>query len=156
MIECPTTACAGACIVHSVGGASALGLVHVWIQIRVSMMVLLTFFVFSVLTHCPRPIFPLFKLALRPGSTPDSRRHRSSISLPRNYVAFSFAKQVRFEHSIRSPSPIITSKREEKHPDIVTSDRQMTRPKVSPQFVVDRSSFALITIAASAAAPRLP
>ena len=63
------------------------------------------FFVFSVWTRRPRPTFPLFKLALRPGSTPDSSRHRSSISLPRNHVAFSFTKQVRFEHSIRSPSP---------------------------------------------------
>ena len=77
---------------------------------------------FLRLFSSPRPIPPppprLFKLALRPGSTPDSSRHRSSISLPRNHVAFlSQAKQVRFEHSIRSPSPTITSKREEKHPD---------------------------------------
>ena len=150
-IECPTTACAGACIVRSAGGASALGLVLIWIQIRASMMVFSSFF--SVWTLRSRPIFPLFKLALRPGSTHDSSQRRSSISLPRNQVAFSFARQVIFEHSIRSPSPIITSKREEKHPDKRQTNDQT---KVSPQFVIDRSSLALIAIAASAAAPRLP
>ena len=49
---------------------------------------------------------PVFQLALHPASTPDSSRHRSLISPPRNHVAFSFAKQVSFEHSIRSPAPI--------------------------------------------------
>ena len=50
--------------------------------------------------------FPLFQLDLRPASTSDSNRRRSSISPPRNHVAFSLAKQVdvRFEHSISSPS----------------------------------------------------
>ena len=132
--------------------------------------------------------FPLFQLALRPASTPDSNRRRSSISPPRNHVAFSLAKQVSFEHSISSPSLLLL--REGKK-NIQTNDRQMTRQKVSPQFVVDRSSarpdcgqrcsaatslataltgtvllpsqmsqiaghVAQITIAASAAAPRLP
>ena len=75
------------------------------------------FFVFSVWTRRSRPIFPFSNLALRPGSSSDSSRLRSSISPPWNHVALSLAKQVRFEHSIRSPSPITTSKREEKHPD---------------------------------------
>ena len=111
------------------------------------------FFVFSVWTRRPRPTFPLFKLALRPGSTPDSSRHRSSISLPRNHVAFSFTKQVRFEHSIRSPSPIITLKREEKHPE-----KRQTNDQTKSFSAVRRRSVlvALIAIAASAAAPRLP
>ena len=108
-------ACAGACIGHSAGEASALGLVLGWIRIRVSMMAF--FFVISVCKTPSSTYFPLFKLANRLGSTPDSSRHRSSISPPRNHLAFSFAKHVRFEHSIRSPSLIITWKREEKHPD---------------------------------------
>ena len=81
--------------------------------------------------------FPLFQLALRPASTPDSNRCRSSISLPRNHVAFSLAKKVSFEHSISSPG--LSLLREGKK-NIQTNDRQMTRQKVSPQFVVDRSS----------------
>ena len=93
--------------------------------------------------------FPLFQIALHPASTPDSNQRRSSISPPRNNVAFSLAKQVSFEHSISSP---ITSRREENHLNKrQTNDQQ----KVSPQFVVDRSSarqLAQISIAASAAA----
>ena len=81
--------------------------------------------------------FPLFQLALRPTSTPDSNRCRSSISPPRNHVAFSLAKQVSFDHSISSPSLILLREGKKK---IKTNDRQMTRQKVSPQFVVDRSS----------------
>ena len=81
--------------------------------------------------------FPLFQLALRPASMPDSNRRRSSISPPRNHVAFSLAKQVSFEHSISSPSLLLL--REGKK-NIQTNDRQMTRQNVSPQFVVDRSS----------------
>ena len=84
--------------------------------------------------------FPLFQLALRPASTPDSNRRRSSISPPRNHVSFSLAKQVSFEHSISSPSLLLL--REGKK-NIQTNDRQMTRQKVSPQFVVDRSSARL-------------
>ena len=103
-------------------GDVALGLVLVWIQIRVSVKVFSSSFQFG---NAVLDLFsPPFKLALRPGSTPDSSRHRLSISLPRNHVAFSFAKQVRFEHSIRRPSPIITSKREEKHPDKRQTDDQ--------------------------------
>ena len=98
--------------------------------------------------------FPLFQLALRPTSTPDSNRRRSSISPPRNHVAFSVAKQVdvSFEHSISSPSLLLL--REGKK-NIQTNDRQMTRQKVSPQFVVDRSSARPDRDWASAAAPRL-
>ena len=81
--------------------------------------------------------FPLFQLALRPASTPNSHQRRSSISPPRDHVAFSLAKQVSFEHSISSPSLLLL--REGKK-NIQTNDRQMTRQKVSPQFVVDRSS----------------
>ena len=81
--------------------------------------------------------FPLFQLALRPACTPDSNRRRLSISPPGNHVAFFLAKQVSFEHSISSPSLLLL--REGKK-NIQTNDRQMTRQKVSPQFVVDRSS----------------
>ena len=81
--------------------------------------------------------FPLFQLALSPANTPDSNRRRSSISPPRNHVAFSLAKQVSFEHSMSNPSLLLL--REGKK-NIQTNDRQMTRQKVSPQFVVDRSS----------------
>ena len=83
--------------------------------------------------------FPLFQLNLRPASTSDSNRRRSSISPPRNHVAFSLAKQVdvRFEHSISSPS--LSLLREGKK-NIQTNDRQMSRQKVSLQFVIDRSS----------------
>ena len=62
------------------------------------------------------------------------------VDLPAQERRFSFAKQVRFEHSRRSPSPTIFSKREEKHQ---ANDRQKTRQKVSPQFVVDHSSAAV-------------
>ena len=99
--------------------------------------------------------FPLFQLALRPASTLDSNRRRSSISPPRNHVAFSLAKQVSFEHSISSPSLLLL--REGKK-NIQINDRQMTRQKVSPQLVTALigSQLAQIAIAASAAAPRLP
>ena len=81
--------------------------------------------------------FPLFQLALRPASTPDSNRRRSSISPPRNHVAFSLAKQVSFEHSMGSSCLFLLR---EGNKNIQTNDRQMTRQKVSPQVVVDRSS----------------
>ena len=51
--------------------------------------------------------FPLFQLALRPASTPDSNRRRSSISPPRNHGAFSLAKQVSCEHSRSSRSLLL-------------------------------------------------
>ena len=135
-IECRTTACAGACIEHSAGGASnsAVELVLVWTRIRVSIMFFLR--VLSLDTSSST-YFPLFQLALRPASTPDSNRRWSSISPPRNHVAFSLAKQVSFEHSISSPSLLLL--REGKK-NIQTNDRQITRQKVSPQFVVDPSS----------------
>ena len=84
--------------------------------------------------------FPLYKLALRPASTPDTSRHRSSISPPRNHVAFSFTRQVSFGHSISSPRLLLL--REGKNLNIQTNDRQiiMTRQKISLQFVIDRSS----------------
>ena len=63
-IECQTTACTCACIVHSAGRASALGLVLVWIRIRVSMMGF--FFVFWVWTRRPRTIFPFPNLLSAP------------------------------------------------------------------------------------------
>ena len=72
--------------------ASALGVVLIWIRICVSMMVF--FFVILVWIRRPRPIFPLFQLALRPASTPDSNRHRSSISPPRNHMSL-FVSQSR-------------------------------------------------------------
>ena len=50
---------------------------------------------------------------------------------------FSFAKQVSFEHSLSSPSLLILREGEK---NIQTIDRQMTRQKVSPHFVVDWSS----------------
>ena len=81
--------------------------------------------------------FPLFQLVLRHASTPDSNRHRSSISPPRNHVAISFAKQVNFEHSRSSPSLFLLREGEK---NIKTNDRQMTRQNVPPHFVVDRSS----------------
>ena len=133
-IECQTTACACACIVHSAGGASSLGLVLVWIRNRVSMM---GFFLRVLSLDTSSSIyFPLSQLSLRPASTPDSNRRRSSISPPRNHVAFSFAKQISFEHSLSSPSLLLL--REGKK-NIKTNDRQMTRQKVSPQFIVDWS-----------------
>ena len=48
-IECQTTACAGACIEHSAGGASnsAIELVLVWTRIRVSIMVFSSCFEFG-------------------------------------------------------------------------------------------------------------
>ena len=45
--------------------------------------------------------FPLFQLALHAWQQPTCR---SSISPPRNHVAFSFTKPVSFEHSLSSPS----------------------------------------------------
>ena len=83
--------------------------------------------------HC---LVHVFQASL--ATMPDSSRHRSSISPPRNRVAFYFAKQVSVEHSISSPSILLL--REGKK-NILTNDRQMTRQKVSPQFVVDRSSI---------------
>ena len=133
-IECQTTACAGACTEHSAGGPSAVELVLVWTQIRVSIMVFSSCFEFG---HVVLTYFPLFQLALRPASTLHSNRRRSLISPPRNHVASSLAKRVSFEHSISSPSLLLL--REGKK-NIQTNDRQMTRQKVSPQFVVDRSS----------------
>ena len=81
--------------------------------------------------------FPLFQLALRPASAPDSNRRRLSISPPRNHVAFSLAKQVSFDHSISRPSLLLLREGKKNNQ---TNDRQMTRQKVAPQFVVDRSS----------------
>ena len=135
-IECQTTACAGACIDHSAGGAStsAVELVLVWTRLCVSIMVFLRVLSLDTLSST---YFPLFQLALRPASTPDSNRRRSSISPPRNHVAFSLAKQVSFEHSISSPCLFLLR---EGNKNIQTNDRQMTRQKVSPQVVVDRSS----------------
>ena len=84
--------------------------------------------------------FPLFQLALPP-PPPQVRLtatiDRSSISPPRNHVAFSFAKQVNFEHSLCSSSLLLL--REGKK-SIHANDGQMTRQKVFPQAVVDRSS----------------
>ena len=135
-IECQTTACADACIEFSAVGASnsAVELVLVWTQIRVSIMVFLRVLSLDKLSST---YFPLFQLALRPASTPDSNRRRSSISPPRNHVAFSLAHQVGFEHSISSPGLLLLWERKK---NIQTNDRQMTRQKVSPQFIVDRSS----------------
>ena len=101
------------------------------------MMVFFFFRVISVWTRCPQPIFP-FSNSL---SALEVRLTAAGIDRDLNHVAFSFAKQVGFEHSIRSPSPIITSKGEGKHPDKRLT--KMTRQKVSPQFVVDRSSVAV-------------
>ena len=61
--------------------------------------------------------FPLFQLTLRPASTPDSNRRRSSISPPRNHVAFSLTKQVTFEHSISNPSLLLLREGKKKHPN---------------------------------------
>ena len=49
---------------------------------------------------------------------PDSSRHRSSISLttaPGTMSSILFAKHVSFEHSVSSPYPVFTSRREEKN-----------------------------------------
>ena len=81
--------------------------------------------------------FPLFQLALRPASTPDSNRRRSSISPPRNHVAFSLAKQVSFEHSISSPSLLLL--REGKK-NIQTNDRQNANDQTKSFFAVRHRS----------------
>ena len=78
------------------------------------------FFLFGAWIHRIRPIFSLPQLAFDLTSTPtipDSCRQRSSISLtavPRNHVEHSFRKHVSFEHSVSSPRPVITSRRERK------------------------------------------
>ena len=49
---------------------------------------------------------------------PDSSRHRSSISLttaPGTMSSILFTKHVSFEHSVSSPYPVFTSRREEKN-----------------------------------------
>ena len=97
--------------------------------------------------------FPLFQLALRPASTPDSNRRRSLISPPRNHVAISLSKQVSFEHSISSPSLLLL--REGKK-NIQTNDRQMTDKKFLRSSSSIGPQLAQIAIVASAAAPRLP
>ena len=78
------------------------------------------FFFFRAWIRRIRPIFSLPQLAFDLTSTPtipDSCRQRSSISLtavPRNHVEHSFRKHVSFEHSVSSPRPVITSRREKK------------------------------------------
>ena len=77
------------------------------------------FFIFGVWICRIEPIFSLPQLAFDLTSTPmtpDSSRHRSSISLPAAPGTMSsilFAKRVIFEHSVSSPRPVITSRREE-------------------------------------------
>ena len=95
------------------------------------------FFVFWVWTRRPRPIFLSSNSLSAPQVRLTSTYVGSSISPPRNHAAFSLAKQVSFEHSLSSPS--LLSLREGKK-NIQTNDKQMTRQKVSPSFVVDRSS----------------
>ena len=86
--------------------------------------------------------FPLFKLALRPGTrtTPYSSRHVSLISPPRNQVAFSFAKTSDLNPQCGALALLLLQKAKK---NIQTNDRQMTIQKVSPQFVVDQSSAAV-------------
>ena len=73
---------------------------------------------------------------------PDSSRRRSSISLttaPETMSSILFAKHVSFEHSVSSPFPVFTSRREEKnnkanvfqHP--IDSHSQSSCP-ISPHF----------------------
>ena len=63
-------------------------------------------------------VFPLPQLAIELTSTPtmlDSSRHRSHSPLPPGTMSsILFTKHVSFEHSVRSPRPVITSRREEK------------------------------------------
>ena len=77
------------------------------------------FLFFGVWIHRIGPIFSLPQLAIELTSTPmmlDSSRHRSSISLPPGTMSsILFAKHVSFEHSVSSPRPVITSRREEKN-----------------------------------------
>ena len=77
---------------------------------------------------------------------PDSSRHRSSISLttstaPGTMSSILFAKHVSFEHSVTSPYPVFTSRREEKnnkakvfqHP-IDSHSQSASSCPISPQF----------------------
>ena len=82
------------------------------------------FLFFGVWIRRIGPIFSLPQLAIELTSTPtmlDSSRHRSSISLttapgpPGTMSSILFAKHVSFEHSVSSPRPVITSRREEKN-----------------------------------------
>ena len=79
------------------------------------------FLFFGVWIRRSGPIFSLPQLAIDLTSTPtmlDSSRRRSSISLttaPGTMSSILFAKQVSFEHSVSSPRPVITSRREEKN-----------------------------------------
>ena len=92
------------------------------------------------------PIFSLYQLAFDLTSTPtmpDSCRHRSSISLttaPGTMSSILFAKHVSSEHSVSSPRPVITSRREQnkkakvfEHP--IDSHSQTTSSRlISPHF----------------------
>ena len=79
------------------------------------------FLFFGIWIRRTGPIFSLPHLAIDLTSTPtmlDSSRHRSSISLttaPGIISSILFGKHVSFEHSVSSPRPVITSRREEKN-----------------------------------------
>ena len=96
------------------------------------------FFVFWVWTRRPRPIFPSSNSLSAPqvhltATDVDRRSLR-----PGTMSLFSRkARQLWTLNNISSPSLLLL--REGKK-NIQTNDRQMTRQKVSPQFVVDRSS----------------
>ena len=132
-IECQTTAWAGACIEHAAGGVSnsAVGLVLVWTRNRVSIKV------FSSCFEVGRVVLDLF-------SPPPTRSppRKYTWQQPTSIVDLSAQEPCRFFSRKagqlwtlnKQPSPNITSRREEKHPN---KRQTMTRQKVSPQFVVD-------------------
>ena len=120
------------------------------------------------------PIFSLPQLAIELTSTPaviDSSRHRSSIShspLPSGTMSsILFAKHVSFEHSVSSPHPVITSRREEKnnkakvfqHP-IDSHSQSASSCLISPHFAagavgVGRGAASFLVTESTVLIPRL-
>ena len=135
-IECQTTACAGACIDHSAGGAltSAVELVLVWTRICVSIMV------FSLCFEFGHVVLDLFS----PLPTRSPCR-KYAWQQPTSIVDISAQEPCRFFSRKagqlwtlnKQPLPIFTSRRGKKHPNKRQTNDQT---KVSPQVVVDRSS----------------
>ena len=130
---------------------SALGLVLVWIQIRVSMMV------FSSSFKCGHAVLDLFSAFSNSLSAPEVLLTAAGIDRrsPCPGTTPLFLSQSRSDLNTHWGALALSLLRRGKK-NIQASDRQMIRQKISQQFVLDRSSFALIAIAASAAAPRLP
>ena len=111
-----------------------LRLVHVWIRIHLSMMVVV--FVFSVWIRRLRPIFPLSQGSASQYANDDWQRPTAIVDLTAREPCrfFTFAKHVSFEHSTGILCPVIPSRRggninkQTKLKSFLTLDRRSVSP----------------------------